>query len=458
MAVFQGTVIANLLDAGKLVPGVRATVEDTVLAAATILRRVVRANRRDDARLESSDSSNHQATICTWDEDSAVDDGAAKKVKQTVVDIAASSSDAEVLEQLVTALTPVGPQLAAAGGVILLVLSAVATRSVGKVIGDMAASGAEAQLVISPFHVCSSGLLNLLLIGRAEDNMSAYNNSGHKVDWGVESRIGLLSGIENELKILINDTLKFPTRPIYILHGRDHFTISFELPGSKVTRSVDDGHTEEQQFSLVHWNGLPPGGPRFSLIDIVARASVARAPAEAAQGIGIEYKPTINSIDSIVQAHPRDRAARPKQWRTWRYEVALVIDDPKNVSPELPADHARPPTFELPEEVPEAAIFPDRPDTASWRCRACYETRYQTMCFGMNEMTIGTPSDQVVCSHCGKTKKEAGWTLWLPYERLPGGWQSHVDREDGPKITPLLGSKWPGCRVEFDNPNDPPVV
>ena len=184
---------------------------------------------------------------------------------------------------------------------------------------------------------------------------------------------------------------------------------------------------------------------------------VSVAPPTAAQGIGVEYKPVIGTIDSVVQAHPGDRQARPKQWTTWRYEVALVIDDPSNTSPELPADHPRPPTFQLQDAVPEAALRQDDASVASWRCRACYETRYKTMCFGMNEAPASLSPEECVCRHCEKTKRECGWTLWMRYDEL-GGWRGHCDKEYGPQINHLINSKWPGCDIEFETPDDPPSI
>lgn len=435
LAVFQSTVIANLLDEGRLKPDVRVTDLDIARALATILLRIALKTTpnptADDPAI---------VRLCT-----SIDE-------RTIEEVVLPSSDGSEQRVIDVLLSHIN-KFSGAGGAVLLVFSAVLTRTAAKVIADMTSSGAEPVLVVGMFHTCTSGLMNLLLIGWAEDNMSAYKHDGKKNDWGVESRIGLISGMESELRILINDALKFPTRPIYITHGRDHFTLVFQ----------PDTSEPAERFTLVHWNGLPPGGPRFSRLRIEApHGSVRRAAPTAEEGIGIEYKPTINSVDSVVQAHPTDKSERPKAWKTWRYEVALVIDDPTNVSPELPADHARPVTFELPQDIQAAAIRrPNGPNNdegaqVTWRCRACYETRFKTMCFGMNEAPLHTPVDQWICRHCDKTRAEVGWTLWLTYDELPGGWQGHADKEFGPKITQLLRSKWIGCQVEFEDEENPP--
>ena len=102
-----------------------------------------------------------------------------------------------------------------------------------------------------------------------------------------------------------------------------------------------------------------------------------------------------------------------------------------------------------------------------WRCRACYAGRFKTMCFGMNESSSarrrstadaeprspGSASDAkavatemggtAYCVHCGKSMDEAGWSIWLPFERLPRGFQGAVTTRYGPRLLALVRTKWP---------------
>jgi hypothetical protein len=265
----------------------------------------------------------------------------------------------------------------------------------------------------------------MLLTGLPDDNISAYTHTGAKRELlSQPSRVGLLSGMEIEQKFLVRDELKFPSREVYVLHGRDHFTLAFVAPSDP-----------SPHFQLVHWNGLPPGGPRVALLEIVPTDGVrTTAPATAAEGVGVEYKPTPNTIDSIVQADPQDKASRPKEWKTWTYEVALVIDDPTNQSPPRPSHLPPLPTFTLKESDVASHGF--------WRCRSCYETRYHTMCFGINN---DTTNDN--CQHCGGNRSSVGWTTWMSYAELPSSWQRSLDRQHGPQVITILRTKWPGCGV-----------
>ena len=84
-------------------------------------------------------------------------------------------------------------------------------------------------------------------------------------------------------------------------------------------------------------------------------------------------KPLAGEIEDVIQAHQQDKAARPRQWNSWRY-VALAADDP-DVSCELKKDPAHAVVYAQGELDP----------AAPWRCRACYATRFKTFCFGLNE-------------------------------------------------------------------------
>jgi hypothetical protein len=316
--------------------------------------------------------------------------------------------------------------------VVLLALSAILSATLTKIKNY----GTEIPLSYGPFHTCSCALVQLLLTGNPDDSPSAYGVSGEKREVGLPSRVGMLSGMEIEQKFLVRDELKFPRNEVYVLHGRDHFTLCFQVPppdNSQIAASP-------QSIHLMHWNGLPPGGPRMTHLLVIAPDGCrGLAPERAEQGVGVEYKPVVNSIDSVIQARPLDKLSRPKQWKTWSYEVALVIDDPSNQSPPRPIDMPLPPLFSLREEDAVGQ---------QWRCRACYETRYTTMCFGLNDAS----NNSECCVHCGGNRHEVQWTLWLPYEELPNSWKRYVDRQHGPPIVTVLRTKWPNCNVEVLDP------
>ena len=82
----------------------------------------------------------------------------------------------------------------------------------------------------------------------------------------------------------------------------------------------------------------------------------------------------------------------------------IVKDDPEEKG------EVRPPT------MPGPRIFEQgEPVEGPWRCASCYATRFKTMCFGQND------ADATNCQHCGLVKSEAGWSLWMHYDDLPGG-------------------------------------
>lgn len=68
----------------------------------------------------------------------------------------------------------------------------------------------------------------------------------------------------------------------------DHFTILFSLTGQTPTEA---GST----FSMYHWNGLPPLGPRMALLDITAKNGQKKASAD--QFKPTFYKPEKGEID-----------------------------------------------------------------------------------------------------------------------------------------------------------------
>ena len=252
------------------------------------------------------------------------------------------------------------------------------------------------------------------------------------------------------------DGLKNPSTPVYLLHGGDHFTTLFRVNPAAAGEdaaaaagvaadaagegAVGEGEGEDEggepaPVTWYHYNGLPPGGPRMATLEITAKGGVAGPAPKTQQDHFI--KPVPGEIDDIVQAHPDDKKDRPDEWNTWRFEAVLAIDDPDVQGAAPPADY-KPPLFT--NRLAEFA-----PGTGSaWRCRSCYANRFSTFCFGINEPSSTT------CEHCNKvpTVEDQGWSIWLTYDELPGGYKRLVTNRHGPKALVLLQGKWPGSVVK----------
>jgi len=182
------------------------------------------------------------------------------------------------------------------------------------------------------------------------------------VDWPANCcPVGLLSMAEIDHSIPVCDRLKSPDgkvgERVWILHGRDHFSLCFEAPGTlrkqkptdspamdslatkRAKSSTNDEDDESQSvtsFSLFHWNGLPPAGPRVTELLVTTPVSkltgrpqeAAPAPPDSKQGVPKFRTPKPGQIWDVVQAHQGDKKDRPNQWKTWRYEVVLAVPDP----------------------------------------------------------------------------------------------------------------------------------
>ena len=79
----------------------------------------------------------------------------------------------------------------------------------------------------------------------------------------------------------------------------------------------EDAGGDGASFALLHWNGLPPNGPRLARLNI--RASEQAAPAPKKRKAPTQFEPVIGEIESIVQADPRNE----KEHAQWLDDVAL---------------------------------------------------------------------------------------------------------------------------------------
>jgi len=314
------------------------------------------------------------------------------------------------------------------GGAVLFLYSAILTRGVAQIKKELTADGSEPPLVTGPHWLCTSDLVSLFLCGVPKGNVSAYDpTTAELITWpgqGISTLgIGLLSQNEIETGVPITDALKTPKYPVWLIHGGDHFTILFSL-------SLGVKFEAGAVFDMYHWNGLPPVGPRMAHLKITAPKGQ-RGP-NVAKYVATFYKPEAGEIDDVVQGHPEDRKLYPEEFQKWRFECVLAIDDPGVEGVKRPENVAPEPKFDQGEMVP-----------GPWRCGNCYRSRYTTFCFGMNE-------GGDICQHCNKSRKEAGWSFWMTYDKLPRKFQRTVARRNAPKIMNILHTKWPDCEVGLE--------
>ena len=105
-------------------------------------------------------------------------------------------------------------------------------------------------------------------------NFGAYNSTNTAANnWPVGLGVGMLSSVELEHDIPVCNALKSPTQPVWILHGGDHFTLMWASTAASFPPQTPT--TETASFSLYHWNGLPPHGPRMATISVTAPSGAA---------------------------------------------------------------------------------------------------------------------------------------------------------------------------------------
>eukprot|EP00038_Savillea_parva_P012760 m.206776 g.206776 ORF g.206776 m.206776 type:complete len:532 (+) comp23479_c0_seq1:99-1694(+) len=351
-------------------------------------------------------------TVASWEADTSP----GTVLKTTEV----AATDTAAMEQAVADALPsyTGP-----GGVVLLCYSAVLTRGLDNVRADVAADNGELPLVYGPHSLCSSELVNLIMEGMARGNVSAYDPTGAKATWRVAERrapIGMLSRAELDSGVPLADEFKSPPHPVYLVHGGDHFTFMW------AAGAPPDGDA----VTWHHWNGLPPNQALTTFT--LQPCSLDALPPSPMEHAPTHWKPVLGELESIVQADATDKAVRPGQWRSWRYELALInaVVLAEDSSPERPADAPAPVTY------PQG----DAP-AGKWRCGSCYQTRFKTMCFGDNE------AGRTTCAHCNLPQAEAGWTIWRTYDELPAAARRRIDHNFGPKVLAVLRTRWPDAEL-----------
>ena len=189
--------------------------------------------------------------------------------------------------------------------------------------------------------------------------------------------------------------------------------------------------------SFLHFNGLPPAGPTTTRLWIESTTDADRVTSKAAQATFV--KPIPGEIDEIVQAHPQDKKDFKDDWKRYRIEIVLAVDDP---TVKDDAGHEKPP-----RDLSKVKVFKltNPPKVGeNWRCASCYRDRFKTMNFGQQIREKGQDN----CVHCHRKIEEAGWTLWFRYSEMPKDVQLRIDRMFAPKTLNVIRTRWPDAIVK----------
>ena len=338
------------------------------------------------------------------------------------------------------------------GGLLLIVYSCIINQGSERVNKDIVKGGGDiySGLIYGQFALCTSELICLLMYGHANGNIGAYDTLGNKIEAKQQVDIGLLSMDECRHGITVADRLKRPKLPIFVVHGIDHVTLIFDptltaIDTREISTTKNDGN-EKYVFNLYHYNGLPPNGPKMEMMELTTTGIAPIAKKTRTEAGNVFFTPLCGQIFDIVQASQNDKKLRPKQWKTWNYEVVLALqDDDKNTLYGKGTDYS---SDNMPKLFQQGPMVTNAP----WRCARCYVKRHETFAFRLNDETMR------VCQHCNKKKEDCGWSIWMPYSDLPKNWQRSCDRQYQEKIITLLNTKWPGVEVKFSNNDNPPKV
>ncbi len=126
------------------------------------------------------------------------------------------------------------------GGVLLLVISLIATRTIPMIVGDF--DDPNDTRLTGQFGHCSQELINLLLTGQAVSNVfdNTLSPSGDMICRGIQSRpvIGYLTQLEAMRYCEVGGYYKMPLFPIWVVGSTSHFTVLFgDLAALKESKS-----------------------------------------------------------------------------------------------------------------------------------------------------------------------------------------------------------------------------
>lgn len=141
-------------------------------------------------------------------------------------------------------------------GCLLLVISAVLSRSIEKVKEDM---DVPTTTLIGAHGYCTQELVNLLLCGQAVSNVFDHDmeldsgNDNITLLKGIKnhSEIGFLSLFEHYNICKVGSYLKTPRFPIWVVCSESHFSVLFGLQRELLTSPEND-----QEFDLYYYDGL----------------------------------------------------------------------------------------------------------------------------------------------------------------------------------------------------------
>ncbi|XP_048590318.1 probable ubiquitin carboxyl-terminal hydrolase MINDY-4 [Nematostella vectensis] len=141
-------------------------------------------------------------------------------------------------------------------GCILLLYSAILTRTIKKVISDM---DEPTNRLMGAHGYCTQEMVNLLMTGRAAsnafDNVIELDSGGGKkmLLKGIDrqSDIGLLSLFEHYGSCQVGGNFKTPRLPIWVVCSESHFSVLFSLDKDLLT-----DWKRSKKFDLYYYDGL----------------------------------------------------------------------------------------------------------------------------------------------------------------------------------------------------------
>lgn len=145
------------------------------------------------------------------------------------------------------------------GGVVLLLMSMVASRGASAIIRDM---DDETSKLTSQFGHCSQELINLLLTGQAVSNVfdNTMTPSGSLTCCGIQQRpaVGYLTQLESLRYCEVGGYYKNPRFPIWVVGSTSHFTVLFG-DASCLKESKSDALLEKCRRAFKEVDGIENG-------------------------------------------------------------------------------------------------------------------------------------------------------------------------------------------------------
>ena len=171
------------------------------------------------------------------------------------------------------------------------------------------------------------------------------------------------------------------------------------------------------EFTLWHYNGLPPAGPRLAALHVSVPMPVGSAGTATAANSEWRVPSTIVARREVVPAALEGSSTTGAV--SYEFEVAIQRRDDKT-------------------EVYEAITQPIPPpwrEGEKWRCRDC------TLAVPVVWSARNEP-DSSTCVECAKPLSECGRCIWLSFDQLPPAKQKEVQSRYAPAIEKLIQTRW----------------